>query len=518
MPTNFLTRTRRWIGASALAILVGLGGGSAFIAATGPTSAQMQPAAQITVPDVSTVTGFADLVEAVSPAVVSIMVESEQAIGRRRGGRGGGGEFNFRFPDLPEDHPFRDFFDQFGDQFGAPGDDGGPNGPAPTRRVMAAGSGFAISADGYIVTNNHVVENASKVTVVFEDGDEKVATIVGTDERTDLAVVKIDDVSDLPFVSFTDADVRVGDWVVAVGNPFGLGGTVTAGIVSARGRDIAGSAYGDFLQIDAAVNTGNSGGPAFNLEGEVVGVNTAIFSPTGGNVGIAFAIPAHVVKQVTRQLIESGSVTRGFLGVSIQDVTPDIADSVGLPRARGALVTQPSEDGPAAQAGVESGDVILTVDGDQIDDALDLSRTIAGKDPETQVELTIWRDGAEQTLSVTLGVLDEAALAGQEQQQPVPEPEVPEAPEPSSVGITVVPNSGGEGVLVQDVDPDSVAASKGLAVGDTILEVDNKAVATAAEFEDAISGVRDSDRGTVLIKTERGGNIRFVGLPLESDD
>jgi serine protease Do len=305
--------------------------------------------------------------------------------------------------------------------------------------------------------------------------------------------------------------------VVAVGNPFGLGGTVTAGIVSARGRDIAGSAYGDFLQIDAAVNTGNSGGPAFNLEGEVVGVNTAIFSPTGGNVGIAFAIPANVVKQVTRQLIESGSVTRGFLGVSIQDVTPDIADSVGLPRARGALVTQPSEDGPAGEAGVESGDVILSVDGEEIEDALDLSRTIAGKDPETQVELTIWRDGAEQTLSVTLGVLDEEALAAQDQ-QPVPEQEVPEAPEPSSVGITVVPNSGGEGVLVQDVDPDSVAASKGLAVGDTVLEVDNKPVATAAEFEAAISGVRDSDRRTVLIKTERGGNIRFVGLPLESAD
>jgi serine protease Do len=514
MPSNFLTRTRRWIGASALAILVGLGGGSAFIAATAPSSAQMQPAAQITVPELSTVTGFADLVEAVSPAVVSIVVESEQVSGRMRRD---GGEFNFRFPDLPEDHPFRDFFDQFGDQFGAPGDRGDSNRSAPTRRVMAAGSGFAISADGYIVTNNHVVENATKVTVVFEDGDEKIATIVGTDERTDLAVVKVEDVSDLPFVSFTDGEVRVGDWVVAVGNPFGLGGTVTAGIVSARGRDIAGSAYGDFLQIDAAVNTGNSGGPAFNLDGEVVGVNTAIFSPTGGNVGIAFAIPAHVVKQVTQQLIETGSVTRGFLGVSIQDVTPDIADSVGLERARGALVTQPSEDGPAAQAGVESGDVILSVDGEQIDDALDLSRTIAGKDPETQVELTLWRDGQEQTLSVTLGVLDEEALASQER-QPVPEQEEPEAPTPSSVGITVVPNSGGEGVLIQDVDPASVAAGKGLAVGDTILEVNNQPVATAAEFEEAIQSVRDSDRNTALIKTERDGNIRFVGLPLDSED
>ncbi|HEV7276166.1 MAG TPA: Do family serine endopeptidase [Devosiaceae bacterium] len=515
MPSTFLTRTRRWIGASTLAILVGLGGGSAFIAATAPTSAQMQPAAQISVPNVNTVTGFADLVDAVQPAVVSIIVESEQATGGFRGRRGGG-EFNFRFPDLPEDHPFRDFFDQFGDQFGAPGERA-PNGEAPTRRVMAAGSGFAISADGYFVTNNHVVENASKVTVVFENGNEEVATIVGTDERTDLAVVKVDGVDDLPFVSFTDDEVRVGDWVVAVGNPFGLGGTVTAGIVSARGRDIAGSAYGDFLQIDAAVNTGNSGGPAFNLEGEVVGVNTAIFSPTGGNVGIAFAIPANVVKQVTAQLIETGSVTRGFLGVSIQDVSPDIADSVGLERARGALVTEPSEGGPAAEAGIQSGDVILSVDGEAIEDALDLSRTIASKNPDTDVELVIWRDGSEQTLSVTLGVLDEEALASQDQ-QPVPEQDVPEEPEPSSVGITVVPNSGGEGVLIQDVDPDSVAASKGLAVGDTILEVNNQPVSTADEFEEAISAVRNSDRNTALIKTERDGNIRFVGLPLDSED
>jgi len=517
MPSNLMTRSRRWIGASALAILVGLGGGSAFIAATGPTAAQMQPAAQITVPSVSTVTGFADLVDAVQPAVVSIIVESEQAMRGPRSRRGGG-EFNFRFPDLPEDHPFRDFFDQFGDQFGAPGNRGGENGEPPIRRVMAAGSGFAISADGYFVTNNHVVENASKVTVVFENGDEEVATIVGTDERTDLAVVKVDGVDDLPFVSFTDDEVRVGDWVVAVGNPFGLGGTVTAGIVSARGRDIAGSAYGDFLQIDAAVNTGNSGGPAFNLEGEVVGVNTAIFSPTGGNVGIAFAIPANVVKQVTGQLIESGSVTRGFLGVSIQDVSPDIADSLGLPRARGALVTQPSEDGPAAAAGVQSGDVVLSVDGEQIEDALDLSRTIAGKNPDTDVELTIWRDGSEQTLSVTLGTLDEEALASQERTPPVPEQDVPDEPTPSSVGVTVVPNSGGDGVLVQDVDPDSVAASKGLAVGDTILEVNNQPVTNAAEFEEAITAVRDSDRNTALIKTERDGNVRFVGLPLDSED
>jgi len=348
MRSTLFTRYRRWLGASALAILVGLGGGSAFLAASAPSAtAQVQPAAQIDVPAVSNVTGFADLVEAVQPAVVSIVVEAENAGGGfGRGGRGGG-EFNFEFPDLPEDHPFRDFFDQFR-EFGGPGgpgNDGRGDGDGRDdrmRRMMATGSGFAISADGYFVTNNHVVKDATKVTVVFEDGDEREATIVGTDERTDLAVIKVDGMTDVPFVTFSDDDVRVGDWVVAVGNPYGLGGTVTAGIVSARGRDIAGSAYGDFLQIDAAVNTGNSGGPTFNLQGEVVGVNTAIFSPNGGSVGIAFAIPAEVVKNVTNQLIEHGAVTRGFLGVGIQDVTRDLADSVGLDRAYGALVTEPS--------------------------------------------------------------------------------------------------------------------------------------------------------------------------------
>jgi serine protease Do len=304
----------------------------------------------------------------------------------------------------------------------------------------------------------------------------------------------------------------VGDWVVAVGNPFGLGGTVTAGIVSARGRDIAGSAQGDFLQIDAAVNTGNSGGPAFNLKGEVVGVNTAIFSPNGGNVGIAFAIPSNIVKQVANQLIENGTVTRGYLGVGIQDVSRDIADSVGLATPNGALVTEPAEGGPGAAAGIKSGDIITKVDGTAISNALSLSRTISSKDPGTEVELTLWRNGKEETLKVTLGKLDEAAPATEEP-QPV-QPEEPAAPAPSSVGVTLVPNADGEGLLIQDIDPSSVAAEKGFAVGDAILEVDNKAVTTAADFEDAIKAVQDSGRSTALIKAERNGQVRYLGLPL----
>jgi serine protease Do len=506
------TRARRWIGASALAIIAGIGGGSAFVAATTASTAQTAeviPAAQITVPAVTNVPNFADLVEAVKPAVVSIVVEgADQRRNLQRGGR----QFQFNFPDLPDNHPFRDFFEQFGDQFGPQGR--GSEAPRQQpRRFTAAGSGFLISADGYIVTNNHVVDNAEKVTVVFDDGNEMEATVVGVDERTDLAVVKVEGETDLPFVKLSETEPRVGEWVVAVGNPFGLGGTVTAGIISARGRDIAGSAYGDFLQIDAAVNTGNSGGPDFNLEGEVVGVNTAIFSPNGGNVGIAFAIPASVVKQVTDQLISSGSVTRGFLGVGIQDVTRDIAESVGLATAAGALVTEPTEGGPAGSAGVRSGDVIIAVDGDTIDSAIDLSRTISRKNPDTAVELTIWRDGAEQKISVTLGTLEETPVAAEEPVAPTPPVEI--LPSETSVGLTLVPNDGGDGLLVQDVDPASPAAQRGLGVGDAILEVNNQAVSSVSEFEAAIQGVRDAGRSTALVKAQRDGNTRFIGLPID---
>ncbi|WP_375597946.1 Do family serine endopeptidase [Devosia sp. Naph2] len=509
MRSTIISRTRHWLGASALALLVGVGGVSTAFVFTGQAAnAQMQNAAQIVVPQAQVQQGFADLVEAVKPAVVSILVEAE-APGRtvQRGGRDFNFEFNF--PDLPEDHPFRDFFDQFG----APNGQGAPGRQGAPRRFMAAGSGFIISADGYVVTNNHVVEDATKVTVVFEDGSEQVAEIVGTDERTDLAVLKIEG-EDLPFVGFESDDQpsRVGDWVIAVGNPFGLGGTVTVGVISGAGRDIGGSNYGDFLQIDAAVNTGNSGGPAFNANGEVVGVNTAIYSPTGGNVGIAFAIPARTVQQIVGQLIEDGSVTRGYLGVSIQDVSRDIADSVGLPNARGAIVREPTEDGPAGAAGVESGDIILQVDGEEINDALDLSRTIAGKAPDSTVELTIWRDGAETTISVQLQQLDETAVT-QTPEQPTPPEALPEAA--TALGMTLVPNGDGSGgLLIQNVDGDSPAAQRGFATGDVILEVDNKPVSEPGDFDQAVQAVRDRGLNTVLIKIARDGEARFVGLPI----
>jgi serine protease Do len=514
MRSTFLNRTRKWIGASALAILVGLGGGSAFFAASSQmATAQVTPAAQINVPTVNEPGGFADLVDAVSPAVVSIVVEAQEQGGGQMQFRQNGNEFNFQFPDLPDGNPLKRFFDQFGQR--GPGGQDQQDRPM-ARKYVATGSGFAISADGYFVTNNHVVDGATKVTVVFNNGDEKPATIVGTDQKTDLAVVKVDGLTDVPFVKFATEEARVGDWVVAIGNPFGLSNTVTAGIVSARGRDIQGSAYGDFLQIDAAVNTGNSGGPAFNLKGEVVGVNTAIFSPNGGNVGIAFAIPASVVQQITSSLIDSGTVVRGFLGVNIQDVNRDIADSVGLKEAHGALVQSVGEGSPGGAAGLNSGDIITAVDGTPIDNALALTRTIQSKAPGTKVELTVWRNQAETKLMATLGKLDEAAVA-QEEQQPPPPADVTPAPEPSSVGITVVPNAGGAGLLIQDVKPDTPAADRGFATGDVILQVDNKDVKSSAEFEAALQGVKDKGLTTALIKAERNGQVRFLGLPLEAN-
>jgi len=416
MRSPFLHRTRKWIGASALAILVGLGGGTAFLAASSPmAAAQVLPAAQITAPAVTNAPGFADLVDAVKPAVVSITVEGREAPDPSMDQ---GNDFNGQIPDLPDDNPLKKFFQQFG--YG-PGQNHGKGQQAPQgRRFAAAGSGFIISADGYIVTNNHVVANANKVTVTFDNGDQKPAKVIGTDERTDLAVVKVDGENDLPFVKFATDEARVGDWVIAVGNPFGLGGTVTAGIVSARGRDVAGSNYGDFLQIDAAVNMGNSGGPTFNTKGEVIGVNTEIFSPNGGNVGIAFDIPAKTVQAITSSLIKTGTVTRGFLDVKIQDVTPDIADSVGLKSAKGALITDVTEGGPGAKAGLKSGDIVTKVDNVDIDNALALSRTIAGDQPGQAVQLTVWRDGKETTLSVTLGTFSDKST---DNAKPTPPPQ-----------------------------------------------------------------------------------------------
>jgi len=416
------------------------------------------------------------------------------------------------FEDLPRDHPLRRFFDQFDTPFGPQGE-GRPN--RPRQFMQAVGSGFIISADGYIVTNNHVVEGASEIAVLLNDDTELAVEIVGTDPRTDLALLKVqEDRNDLPFVEFAEAEARVGDWVVAVGNPFGLGGTVTAGIVSARGRDIRVSAYDDFIQIDAAINRGNSGGPSFNLEGQVIGVNTAIYSPSGGNVGIAFAIPTSVVQDVIDQLMNSGVVTRGFLGVALQDLNDDLADGLGLANTNGALVTEPIAGAPAGDAGVQSGDVIVTVDGQAVRTSRELSRLISQRSPGTTIELGIIRDGEEIDIAVTLDTLSEDEQAAPTPPAPVEEPDEPQASE-TDIGVIIAPNPDGEGLVVENVLPDGIAATRGLGTGDVILEVNNTPVTSVSEFNDAVDAVRDSGRTAVPLKVARDGVIRFLGIPLE---
>ncbi len=328
---------------------------------------------------------FADMVEKVKPAVVSVRVK--QTIEAADDGQGS-------LDDLPPG--LRRFFEQQMPRGAVPGR------PQP-RQGMSQGSGFFISQDGYIVTNNHVVDKASEVQIVTDDGKTLEAKVIGTDPRTDLALLKVNEGGSFPFVQLATAKPRIGDWVLAVGNPFGLGGTVTAGIVSAQGRDIGSGPYDDFLQIDAAVNRGNSGGPTFNQKGEVVGVNTAIFSPSGGNVGIAFAVPASTVEQVVTALKKDGTVARGFIGVQIQPVTAEVAEAIGLKEAHGALVAAAERTGPAARAGVRRGDTILAVDGVTIKDARDLSRRIASFAPGTKVKLSVWRDGKEREIAFEVG-------------------------------------------------------------------------------------------------------------------
>jgi len=353
------------------------------------------------------VIGFADVVEKVTPAVVSVRVKSD--VKTRNFSQRGGNPLDIipGFRDLPKDHPFNRFFREFGERGEQQEQKKEEGNETPRRRFSGQGSGFFITEDGLVVTNNHVVDGGAEFFVVTNDGTELEAELIGKDARTDLALLQVKEKKKFTYVKFADKDSRVGEWVVAVGNPFGLGGTVTAGIISARGRDIGASRYNDFIQIDAAVNKGNSGGPAFNLNGEVIGINTAIFSPSGGNVGIAFAIPAETAKSVITDLRSDGKVVRGFLGVQIQDITRDLADGIGLADTAGALVASTSADTPAGKAGIKSGDAIVAVNGEKVEDTKDLSRRIAGFRPDTKVALTVFRAGESQDIEVTLGTLPE---------------------------------------------------------------------------------------------------------------
>lgn len=494
-----------------LATVAGLGLGALHLPSNSVfTGALTAPAhAQTAVPQQrpAAPTGFADIVERVKPAVVSVRVRVDAGPSATVGG-GSGGMDNPFSPDSPMERFFR--------RFGSPDGSEMPRGPRQRRYTMGQGSGFFISADGYIVTNNHVIDRSDKVEIGTDDGKTYTAKVIGTDPRSDLALLKIDGRNDFPYVRLADTPSRVGDWVIAVGNPFGLGGTVTAGIVSARGRDIGTSPYDDFIQIDAPVNRGNSGGPTFDVAGNVIGVNTAIFSPSGGSVGIGFAISAETIRYVVDQLRETGKVSRGWIGVQIQPVTANLAESLGLKNAQGALVAEVQPNSPASKSGLKAGDVITSVDGQTVKDARSLSRQIGAMAPGATVRLGVFRNGSEQNMSLSLGQLPEQREAragdrngGRDRDQ---------SPEPR-LGLSIAPaervaGAGEAGVVVTDVEPTGPAAEAGIRTGDIILEVAGKAVSTPAEVRDAVGSARSQGKRTVLMRVKSGDANRFVAVPV----
>jgi serine protease Do len=499
-----------------MTVSFGLGAGayglSPFIAGNSlvtPALAQVdQQVRQVPAP-----TGFADIVEHVKPAVISVRVTIGGGETNDRTARNNRNDNDDASP-FPPGSPMERFFRRFG----AP--DGLPPGlrQGPRQPSGGQGSGFFISADGFAVTNNHVVDKATKVEIVTDDGKSYPAKVIGTDPRTDVALIKVDGRSDFPFAKLSAGTPRIGDWVLAVGNPFGLGGTVTAGIVSARGRDIGTSAYDDFIQIDAPVNRGNSGGPTFNTQGEVIGVNTAIFSPSGGNVGIAFAIPASTVQSVVTQLKDKGTVARGWIGVQIQPVTQEIADSLGLKSTDGALVAEPQTGSPAVKAGIESGDVITRVNDQPVKNARELARTIGSMPPNATVKLAVFRKGSEKTINLTLGELPNTKEANA-----APDTDKNSKPDQSQtdqrLGLTLAPSAsvagaGKNGVIVTNVDPNGAGAERGVREGDVILEVASKAVNSPTEVRDAFNSARTDGKNSVLVRLRSGEQSRFIAVPV----
>ena len=471
-----------WATAAALALALGQ---------VVPAEAQAQQSVPVS---------FAELAERVSPSVVNITTTTTVA-----GPLGGG-------PIVPEGSPFEDFFRDFG----------GPNGPnnRGPRRSNALGSGFVISADGFIVTNNHVIEGADEVEVEFFSGQRLEAEIVGTDPKTDIAVLKVESDQPLPYVSFGDSDaIRVGDWVVAMGNPLGQGFSVSAGIVSARGRALAGT-YDDYIQTDAAINRGNSGGPLFNMQGEVIGVNTAILSPNGGSIGIGFSMASNVVTRVVDQLQEFGETRRGWLGVRIQDVTPDVAEAMDLDKPAGALITD-VPPGPAADAGMLAGDVIVSFDGAEVADTRELVRRVAETEVGRTVEVVVLREGDREVLNVTLGRRElaegESVPAAAERQAPA---------DAEILGMTLSPlaaeetetlglSAGATGLVLREIDESSEAWEKGLRAGDVITEAGQQKVTEPSDLEDRIEEAQAAGRQSLLLLVRRAGEPRFVALSVE---
>jgi serine protease Do len=440
-------------------------------------------------------TGFADIVAKVKPAVISVRVRFDTERSASLDGNDNR---------MQRGNPFDRFFRQF--EF----PDGPPNLMPRNQPVAAEGSGFFISADGYAVTNNHVVDHVKTVQVVTDDGKILSAKVIGTDPKTDLALIKVSG-NNFPFVRFADHNPRIGDWVIAVGNPFGLGGTVTAGVVSARGRDIGSGPYDDYIQIDAPVNKGNSGGPTFDVNGNVIGVNTAIFSPSGGSVGIGFDIPAETVNSVVTQLKNSGHVTRGWIGVQVQAVTPDIANSLGLEKAEGAIVDEPQVDSPAAKAGIMAGDVITTLDGTTVTDSRMLARKMGAMAPGTSIRLGVLHNGNQRTVTLALGTLpdERQADAGS---QGSSENDTPR------LGLTLAPadavGAGSRGVAVTAVDPKGPAAERGIKEGDVILDVAGKAVSSPADVRQQLADLHKDGKHAALMRMKSGDDTKFVAVPL----
>ncbi len=442
---------------------------------------------------------FAELAEKISPSVVNIT--TSQMVAAPTDG----------MPMVPEGSPFQDFFDDFG----GPGQ-GGP------QRSEALGSGFVISEDGYIITNNHVIEGADEIEIEFFSGQKLKAKLVGTDTKTDIALLKVESDKPLPFVSFGNSDLmRVGDWVMAMGNPLGQGFSVSAGIVSARGRELSGS-YDDYIQTDAAINRGNSGGPLFNMDGQVIGVNTAILSPNGGSIGIGFSMGSNVVRKVADQLKEFGETRRGWLGVRIQDMSPEIAESMGLADAAvGALVTD-VPDGPAKDAGIQSGDVITRFGGQEVSDAGDLTRRVADAPIGEAVPVIVLREGRTETLAVTLGRREEAEAVT----MPASAPAAEAPKEMETLGLTLAPldddmrsklglDPSAAGLMVMRVDQASEAFTKGLVEGDLITEAGQQKIVRLQDLEDRIKEAKDAGRKSILLLVRRGGDPRFVALSIE---
>jgi len=490
-----------------LALLASVAGLSMAVLAAGPVANYLPvwtASAHAAEATAQAPAGFADLVSKVKPAVISVRVKIDED--------GGNAAVTQRDSDENSDQsgsPEQFFFKKFR------GPNGGFNGmPRQHQVITGEGSGFFISPDGYAVTNNHVVDHAKSVQVTTDDGTIFTAKVVGTDPKTDLALIKVDGKKDFSYVKFADQTPRIGDWVVAVGNPFGLGGTVTAGIVSARGRDIGAGPYDDYIQIDAPINKGNSGGPAFDMNGNVIGVNTAIFSPSGGSVGIGFDIPAATAKLVVNQLKDKGYITRGWLGVQVQPVTADIADSLGLKQARGALVDNPQADSPAAKAGIEAGDVITAVNGTDVKDSRDLARTISTMAPGTSVKLDVLHKGTSKTMTLALGEMpnDRQANAGGEHSSK-------ETAGTPRLGLSLAPASevdgaGDKGVVVTSVDPDGPAAEHGVKTGDVILNVGGKSVANVGDVRSALSDANSNGKHSVLLQVKTADATRFVAVPL----